>query len=477
MTEHRLLLKRDDLMPARIAESVLAPTGGPGAMVDFHRWLAELGERSFTRAERIPLDALTGWHTDPATGDLRHDSGKFFTVEGLDIHMPEGPVTRWSQPIINQPEIGILGILVKQIDGVLHCLMQAKAEPGNCNGLQLSPTVQATRSNYTRVHLGKPVPYLEYFQGAAGHHVLADVRQSEQGSWFQHKRNRNMVVEVTGDVELLDGFRWMTLGEIHRLFRIDNVVTMDARTVLSCLPFAAPSLIELFPPGVDGFRSALIRSCSQDEGSMYSSNDILSWITDSRTRRDVYTRRIPLNAVESWHRTKEKISHERGLYFDVIGLDVRASGREVARWTQPAIVPHGVGVVAFLVRVIGGVLHVLVHARAEPGFVDAIELAPTVQCIPDNFDPLPEVARPRFLDYVLRADPGQIRFDTELSEEGGRFYHARNRYLIIETDLDADAPDFRWLTLHQLVDLLRHSHYLNVQARSLVACLHSLSVG
>ncbi|MFV2104609.1 NDP-hexose 2,3-dehydratase family protein [Micromonospora sp. LOL_024] len=477
MTEHRLLLKRDDLIPTRIAGSVLAPAGGPDASAGFHRWLAELGRRSFTRAERIPLDALTGWHTDTATGDLRHDSGKFFTVEGLDIHMPEGPVTRWSQPIINQPEIGILGILVKEIDGVLHCLMQAKAEPGNCNGLQLSPTVQATRSNYTGVHLGKPVPYLEYFQDAVGHHILADVRQSEQGSWFQHKRNRNMVVEVTGDVELLDGFRWLTLGEIHRLFRIDNVVTMDARTVLSCLPFAAPGLIELYPPRIDRFRLALIRSCSQDEGSMYSPNDILSWITDSRTRRDVYTRRIPLNAVDSWHRSKEKISHERGLYFDVIGLDVRASGREVARWTQPAIMPHGVGVVALLVRVIGGVLHVLVHARAEPGFVDAVELAPTVQCIPDNFDPLPEAARPRFLDYVLRADPGQIRFDTELSEEGGRFYHARNRYLIIETDLDADAPDFRWMTLHQLVDLLRHSHYLNVQARSLVACLHSLSVG
>lgn len=63
-----------------------------------------------------------------------------------------------------------------------------------------------------------------------------------------------------------------------------------------------------------------------------------------------------------------------------------------------------------------------------------------------------------------------------LSEEGGRFFHALNRYLIVETDQDVprDHPDHRWMTLHQLSDLLRHSHYVNVQARSLIACLHSL---
>jgi oxidase EvaA len=362
---------------------------------------------------------------------------------------------------------------------VLHCLMQAKAEPGNCNGVQLSPTVQATRSNYTRVHGGKPVPYLEYFQDTLRHNVIADVRQSEQGSWFQHKRNRNMAVEVTEDVELLDGFCWLTLGQVHRLFRVDNLITMDARTVLSCLPFAGVDLAKVFSPDVDEFTAALIRSCDEDEGSLHSTDGVLSWVTESRTRTDVYTGRIPLREVRGWHRTDEKISHERGLYFDVIGLNVTAGGREVNSWTQPVIEPHGVGVVAFLAQVIGGVMHVLVHARAEPGFIDAIELAPTVQCIPENFDPLPAEARPLFLDYVLNAKPDQIRFDTELSEEGGRFYHARNRYLVIETDMAADAahPDFRWMAVHQLVDLLRHSHYLNVQARSLVACLHSLSGG
>ena len=98
---------------------------------------------------------------------------------------------------------------------------------------------------------------------------------------------------------------------------------------------------------------------------------------------------------------------------------------------------------------------------------------------PENYDFLPGAARPRFLDDVLRPRPEQVRFEAVLSEQGGRFFRGLNRYLIIETDADPvmEHPDFRWMTLHQLVDLLRHSHYLNVQARSLVCCLHSLSWG
>ncbi|GAA2898705.1 NDP-hexose 2,3-dehydratase family protein [Streptosporangium fragile] len=463
----------------RIAESAMCRDGRVMDLASFRRWFAELGLRTYTRTERVPLEEVEGWSSDPVTGNIGHRSGGFFTIEGLDVHIQDGPVPDWSQPIINQPEVGILGILVKEFDGVLHCLMQAKVEPGNCDGPQLSPTVQATRSNYTRVHRGKPIPYLEYFRDTARRRVITDVRQSEQGSAFHHKRNRNMVVEVTEDVELVDGFCWLTIGQLHRLLAVDDMVNMDARTVLSCLPVAHPGLASVLRPGADGFRSALVRSCDPDTPGIWSMGDVLSWITDVRSRTDVLIRRVPLNALPGWRRVDGRISHESGRFFDVIGVRVEASGREVSRWSQPMVEPHGMGVVAFLVKRIDGVLHVLVHARVEAGYVDVVELAPTVQCTPENYEVLPRSARPRFIGEVERAEPGQIRYDAVLSEEGGRFYHARNRYLIIETDLDThvEHPDYRWLTVHQLGDLLRHSHYVNIQARSLIACLHSLSAG
>lgn len=425
------------------------------------------------KVERLPLEELGGWRQDETTGNISHDSGKFFTVEGLDVRFPGSPVSEWTQPIINQPEVGILGILVRQVDGVPHLLMQAKNEPGNHDGPQVSPTVQATRSNYTRVHQGRAVPYLEHFRDPTGR-VLADVRQSEQGAWFYRKRNRNMVVEVAEDVEVLDGFRWLSLPRVRELLSVPDLVNMDARTVLACLPFPGGE-----PAGGDGFRAALTRSRDPRHGAVHGIGEVLSWLSGIRSTVDIRTEPIPLNRLRGWRRAGGKISHESGRFFDIIGVRVTSEGREVSGWTQPMIEPVGTGVIAFLVRIIDGVLHALVHARVEPGYTDVVELAPTVQCVPENYDHLPAAARPRCLDEVLGAGRDRIRFDTVLSEEGGRFFHARNRYLVVETDADPAPghPGFRWLAMHQVEELLRHSYYLNVQARTLIACLDSLSAG
>lgn len=457
---------------ARSASALRAPESDA-----VRRWLTAPGPASRMTADIVPLAALRGWRRDPATGDLHHESGRFFTVQGLTAEIPGAPVDRWSQPIISQPEIGVLGLLARESGGVLEFLMQLKREPGNHNGVQLAPTVQATRSNYTRVHGGRSVPFLEFFRDPPPHGLVADVRQSEQGAWFFRKRNRNMIVLTDGRVDPPAEFRWLTLGQVHRALAEDDLVNMDARTVLSCLPFAHAGLARELGAG-SGFRGALARSCDEDEVSRHTTDDLLMWITDARTRHEVRTSRAPLDGLPHWRLTDEKISHESGLFFDVVGVDVRAGKREVLRWAQPMIRPHGEGVVAFLAKSIDGVLHVLAHARVEPGYVDVIELAPTVQCTPANLACLPAAARPPFLDEVLGAGPERIRYAAMLSEEGGRFHHARNRYLVVETDVeDAESGDYRWVALHQLAALVRHSHYVNVQARSLLACLHSLFGG
>jgi dTDP-4-dehydro-6-deoxy-alpha-D-glucopyranose 2,3-dehydratase len=459
----------------RLARSALVRDRDHDGVADIRAWFDDFARRAYTDVRRIPLASLEGWHTDSTTGDLRHDLSKFFVVQGIDVTVPGGPVGHWRQPIINQPEIGILGILAKEFDGILHFLMQAKVEPGSNNGLQLSPTVQATRSNYTRVHNGRAVPYLGYFRDTGGHRVIGDVRQSEQGSWFYRKRNRNMVIEVTADVEVLDGFRWLTLGEIYALLGADDLVNMDARTVLSCLPFSGAGVNTVLSGG-GAFRESLIRACDETSGSMHTTGEVLSWITDMRCGLDVATRPIPLNEVTGWHRTEDAIVHESGRFFSVIGLDVSARGREVAHWTQPMIEPNDIGLIGLLAQDFGGVLHVLVQAKVEPGYFDVAELGPTVQCIPINHEMLPHSHRPQFLADFLDAPADRIHFDTVLSEEGGRFFHALNRYMIVETDRGAELehPAFRWIAVHQLVALLRHSHYLSVQARSMLACLHSL---
>ncbi|AVH55998.1 MULTISPECIES: NDP-hexose 2,3-dehydratase family protein [Streptomyces] len=460
MLSHTLQPRAGTDLPGRLALSAATSRGARLATADFPGWLAARGRANAFRVDRVPFAELQGWSFEERTGNLVHRSGRFFTVEGLHVTerdgpYGDGPYADWYQPVIKQPEVGVLGILVKEFDGVLHFLMQAKMEPGNPNLLQLSPTVQATRSNYTKAHQGADVKYIEHFVGPGRGRVIADVLQSEHGSWFFRKSNRNMIVEASGDVPLLDDFCWLTLSQIGELLHQDNVINMDSRTVLSCLPLPQTA-----------------------SGALLSDVELLSWITGERSRHDVHAERVPLAGLPGWRRDEMAVAHEEGRYFKVVAVSVQAGNREVTSWTQPLFEPVGRGVTAFLTRAFDGVPHVLVHARVEGGFLDTVELGPTVQYTPGNYAHLPEKERPLFLDTVLDAPAERVRYEAVHAEEGGRFLHAESRYLLVDAD-ERDAPldpppGYAWVTPDQLTWLVRHGHYLNVQARTLLACLNAL---
>ncbi|MFJ4918331.1 NDP-hexose 2,3-dehydratase family protein [Streptomyces sp. NPDC088725] len=447
----KLAERTDTLTAPRIVRSIMDRRGTMLSTEDVEDWLAERRAAHRFRVDRIPFDELRGWSFAQDTGNLRHESGRFFTVEGLHVTAEEEQITEWEQPIIRQPEVGILGILVKEFDGVPHFLMQAKMEPGNPNLLQLSPTVQATRSNYTGAHRGSRVKYIDYFTHPARGSVLADVIQSEHGSWFFQKGNRNMIVEAKGDVPADDDFRWLTLGQLGELMHRDNLLNMDSRTVLSCAPFGG-----------------------NEPQALHSDSEVVSWITSQRATRQLRVDRIPLKNVRNWTRNSMSIEHEADRFFRVVAVSVQAESREVGSWTQPLFEPVGRGVTAFLTRRIGGVTHMLAHAKAEGGIIQSMELGPTIHCVPANYDHLPRERRPLFLDLVLEADASRIRYETIHSEEGGRFLNAESRYMFVEaTEEEAPTnppPGYRWVTAGQLTALTQHGNYVNVQARTLLAC-------
>ena len=170
------------------------------------QWIEQRNHEVKVDVQLIPFTEMVGWHV-ASDGSLRHDSGRFFSIQGIHVETDYGTKHIWDQPIINQPEIGYLGILTKEINGTLYFLMQAKIEPGNVNCVQISPTLQATKSNYTQVHKGKKPAYLDYFVNVKPDHVLLDQLQSEQGARFLRKRNRNIIIKVDEEIEVLPGFQ------------------------------------------------------------------------------------------------------------------------------------------------------------------------------------------------------------------------------------------------------------------------------
>lgn len=432
-------------------------------------WMQERNQKVNISIEEIPFVEMEGWCA-MEDGSLHHQSGKFFSIEGIHVKTDFPKIYEWSQPIINQPEIGYLGILTKEFDGILYFLMQTKIEPGNVNCVQISPTIQATKSNYTQVHGGKKVAYLDYFRNAQPHQIILDQLQSEQGARFLRKRNRNIIIKVDEEVPVYDDFCWMTLGQIKELMQHDNLVNMDTRTVISGIDFTQyqdeASLETMSPLGQSMMASA------QHKDGLHTLPEILSWLTNLKASYDLSVSRVPLNEISDWYIADHEIARHDGKYFRVMGVRVSIDNREVRSWCQPLVQPMQQGLCAFVVKNINGVLHFLVQAKLECGNLDVFELAPTVQCLTGNI--FNGAIKPPFTDYVLNAKPEQVIFDTLQSEEGGRFYHEQNRNMLIVADDDfpTELPaTYQWLTLGQINDFLRYNNYLNIQARSLIAAI------
>ncbi|VGO18266.1 NDP-hexose 2,3-dehydratase family protein [Pontiella sulfatireligans] len=423
------------------------------------------------RLEKIPFSELSKWGFDADTGNLCHESGRFFSIEGIRVKTNWGSVPEWDQPIINQPEIGFLGFITKKIDGVLHFLVQAKMEPGNINMIQLAPTLQATRSNFTRVHQGKSPPYLEYFIDRSNSKVLFDSLQSEQGARFLRKRNRNIIIEVEHDIPVYEDYCWMTLGQVLQTMRHDNIVNMDARTVISCISYGGSDGIQVTQGGLG---ASLLRSLDPLNRSEYSNEAIISWFTEQKFKYDLGIERIPLRIVHGWERTDMCVRHESGKFFSVIACAVEADNREVSSWTQPLVKAHQQGLIAFVAKEFKGILHFLVQAKVEPGNFDVAEMAPTVQCLTGSYEEAAPEDRPPFIDYVLNAKLEQVCFDTLQSEEGGRFYREENRNLFILAgeDFPEEVPEnYIWMTAAQLKEFIKYNNFVNVQARCLLSSL------
>lgn len=454
---------------------------------EFISWFKSRDTAHPFSVEEIPFNKLDNWFFEEKTGNLVHTSGKFFKIHGIRVHSNIGPVKKWEQPIINQPEIGILGIITKKFNGIRYFLMQSKMEPGNININQLSPTVQATKSNYTQVHKGRLPAYLEYFLDRTKSKILIDQLQSEQGSRFLRKRNRNMIVEVEEDIELNDNFCWLTLGQIKKLLTIDNFVNMDARSVLSRIPFIdddlrqqyeSPSLpdsdeIKLFDHVIKGFHKDLFISMIDRKHALHSTDEIISWFTGLKANCDLHVENIPLRDVSDWIRSEREIYHKSGQFFSVIAVSVNAGSREVSHWTQPLLKHSSYGLIGFLVKKINGVLHFLVQGKMEPGNLDAIEMAPTVSCSAAEYR-MQQLNKPHFLDLFMNASPDQIRYCTIQSEEGGRFYHWQNKNMIVElkeSDLIEVPENFIWMTLNQIMEFTKFNNYFNIEARNILSCL------
>lgn len=455
----------------KIIESWSNKEGNINKTTDLLDWINKLNKDTYVNINECNINNGTMWFYDDYNGEILNRKRSFFSINGMRYFV-NGDF-KGEQPIIIQPEIGYLGIICKEINGVLNFLMQAKIEPGNVNCVQISPTIQATKSNFTRAHGGKLPAYFDYFENSSKYNVLYDQIQSEQAGRFYKKRNRNMIMVIEEDIEVLPNFAWMTLGQIKCLMKIDNLVNMDTRTVLSGLPYVTRNYTAENISEYEKFFNDKTLYASIFKTMPADTIPILFHkINDYKMFQDVVVTKVPLNQLVDWKIDDYGIVCKKNADFMVRYYDIEISGREVRNWMQPLFKAIGMATFGLITKRENGIRKFLVKIKPEIGSFDRVEIGPSVQWEPTHY-----IYDDNEVDTIFRkaieTSKGVLN-NVILSEEGGRFYHEQNHNYIIEIKPEEliDLPnEYIWTDYSALNYLIQFNNCLNIQLRNLIALL------
>jgi oxidase EvaA len=400
----------------------------------------------------VTIDNLEKWKINPFSKNLQHNSKRFFSVCAIRYNMDSKSKI---QPIINQKERGILGVICQKHKGILKFLLQAKFEPGNKNFFQLSPTIQATKSNLQRVHGGKPQRYYKYFLNKNSI-IHSSVLLSEQGTKFYNKKNLNTLIEVPENkiVPIYSEFIWLSLSEIKYLMTKNNIINMSARSVLSTINFNSTFSSNFF-----NLNFLILTKKDRDNIAYIKNKNILNNSTNEMASL------VNLSKAPWYDNRKNKNSIYNNFF--IKGLKIKSNTREIKSWDQPIIKHIKNTTYILLIKEIEGRYYFLLDLKYEPGIIKN-------KIFTSTFSYYKIKQNTKIVKNLIKKYNGKIIHRSIQSEEGGRFFLGQNEFVIIKISgekIDKISKRY-WLSIPQIILLIRTSDLIGIQVRTFISLIN-----
>ena len=406
-------------------------------------WLKKQKKLHKLKIKVVKLKDLDKWSFD--NSKIYHESKKFFKVVGIKV-LTNFNKKNWDQPIIVQNEVGILGIIKNTKTN--KYLLQSKVEPGNINKLQLAPTVQATKSNYNRVHGGKKVSYIDYFLKSK---KTIPSLQSEQGFRYLNKFNSNILLKTSKFIKIKQEFCWFTKNEIKELIKIKNIINMDTISVFS----------------------SFMTKINKKDHPINNLKKIYQWLKINNKKFFMKVKIVDLINLKDWIYNVTKIEHKKKKHFSIIGINVTTNKREINNWSQPIIKGKNMAFAGFIKTKFNNTEHYLCRYILKPGLKSGVISCTvnTSNIINYSKDYNLSSNEKYFIKkyFFSKYSKKNIIFDNILSDEGGRFYQCQIRYMvskIINPDSITIPNNYIWISHNQIVDMISDKK-LDIEARLL----------
>ena len=406
---------------------------------DLNKWILDQKKKNLMKVSRINISDVINWKID--NQKIFNYNKAFFSI--VPFKFIKNNNEAWFQPLILQKEVGILGILKKKIKDVDYYLLQAKVEPGNKSGIQLSPTVQATKSNYLQKHGGKKTNYLHFFIGnKLKIKTISKSRLSEQGTRYLEKSNNNILIDIRKEkIKKIKNYIWVTKENLKYLLKKKNLLNMDTISVLS---------------------SSIKKNTLDNPINDFS--NLKNTLTYLKKKIKIKKRIISFNDLKNWKIFKDKIVNNKNFFFSILFLKIKTSSREVSQWCQPIVSDYHISLNGFLVKEINKTNHYLLQGVQEAG-LSSPKFTSTISV--KNFTKKIGNKDIKFLNLFKKKKI--IKFIN--SDEGGRFFKNETHNLIKflkEKEKVRLAKNFKWASHNQVIDLIKRN-LLTIEARNLFA--------
>ncbi len=395
---------------------------------------------------------------------LRHESNRYFSIVCVKHNGTE-------HIMIKQDEIGILGFIVTSNNRNRRWLIQNKPEPGNINYYQLAPTVQATKSNYERVHGGKKTHYLKFF--TESDNLILDIEGSEQGDRFLNKYNKNCKVIIENKFKTQNkNYFWIKSNELKDKLRDNFIINTDARSVISSGSWY------LLTEDIDKIfiNSHLKKTLSESLNNSYQSKsknllkNTQKFLIKINNKYNTSYEVIPLIEMKKHAIVNSGIVNENN--DSVISFfDIYFQEREVKTWKQPLLVRSTMEYCLLVFYIFNNTAMFYLKAYPEIGFKNHTELGPSFQTgqgiLKNDNDDIAKI-----LKNI------NILTEIEQTDEGGRFYRNSCKYVLGQWKDSPDdlSTDFGvWISVGDIEILSQKKGILTNELRTTLSLLLSFA--
>jgi dTDP-4-dehydro-6-deoxy-alpha-D-glucopyranose 2,3-dehydratase len=197
-------------------------------------WFKKKTKEDKTNVQKVSINQLKDWKVYP-NGNIFHKSKQFFSLQGVKTYNATNrEVQNWDQPLLFQKHGGILAILVRNNNGIIEFLLNARREPGDGKGeLKLCPSFSATQSNINLAHGGKKTDLSELILN--GSNIVGKTLHYEEGARFWRKPNKNLIIflEKKNYKKIKKkNFIWLNLSQIKKLNLVNGIINPFVKTIL-----------------------------------------------------------------------------------------------------------------------------------------------------------------------------------------------------------------------------------------------------